>query len=56
MVHLGLYFPKDILKKIDERRGRYYSRNRYFLKLIEEYLNKEDHQLKVAQGERRDEI
>jgi metal-responsive CopG/Arc/MetJ family transcriptional regulator len=40
MSHIGIYFPKDILKRIDERRGRYYSRNRYFLKIAEEHLAK----------------
>ena len=39
MVHVGIYFPKDTIKRVDERRGRYYSRNKYFLKVIEEYLN-----------------
>jgi hypothetical protein len=48
MVHVGIYFPKDTLKRIDERRGRYYSRNKYFLKIAEEHLN--DIELKNLQG------
>ena len=37
----GIVFPKETIRKLDERKG-YYSRNRYMLKIIEEYLNRED--------------
>lgn len=43
--HVGLYFPRETLKRIDERRGRYYSRNMYFLKIAEEHLANQDNEL-----------
>jgi metal-responsive CopG/Arc/MetJ family transcriptional regulator len=42
MVHVGIYFPKETLKKVDERKGKYYSRNKYFLKIVEKHLNDEN--------------
>jgi hypothetical protein len=50
MIRTGLYLPKDALKRIDERKGRYYSRNKYVLKVLEERWDEEDHQLKNLQG------
>jgi hypothetical protein len=47
---LGIVFPKETVKKIDERKGRYYSRNKYLLKIVEEHLN--DNELKNVQGSR----
>jgi hypothetical protein len=40
--HVGIYFPKDTLKAIDERRGRYNSRNRFLLRIVDDFLAKGD--------------
>jgi hypothetical protein len=45
LVHTGIYFPRETLKKLDERRGRYISRNKYMMKIIEEHLM-DDNELK----------
>jgi metal-responsive CopG/Arc/MetJ family transcriptional regulator len=42
LVHTGIVFPSEIIKKLDERKGRYISRNKYMLKIIEEYLNENE--------------
>jgi hypothetical protein len=47
--HLGLHVPAEVIKKIDECKGKYYSRNKYVLKIIEEFL---DGKQQSAQGER----
>lgn len=36
-VYSGIRFPKETLKKLDRHKG-YYSRNRFLLKITEEYL------------------
>jgi hypothetical protein len=38
LVHTGIVFPSETLKKLDERKGRYISRNKYLLMLVEEHL------------------
>jgi len=42
LVHLGIVFPKETIKRLDERKGKYYSRNKYLLKIVEEYLNENE--------------
>jgi hypothetical protein len=42
LVHTGIAFPRETLKRLDERRGRYISRNKYMLKIIEEHLMNEN--------------
>ena len=57
-VYTGILFPRETLKKLDKHRG-YYSRNRYMLKIVEEFLAKQERELESmiarASGERRDE-
>jgi metal-responsive CopG/Arc/MetJ family transcriptional regulator len=50
LVRTGIAFPSGTLKKIDEQRGRYYSRNRYMLKIIEEYLSETEQKQAQALG------
>src|SRR3712207_1968368 len=46
MIRARVYLPKETLRQIDERRGRYYSRNKYLLKVLEEHWNEEDNESK----------
>ena len=39
--HCGIAFPHETMKKLDERRGRYMTRNMYLLRIVEDYLDKE---------------
>jgi metal-responsive CopG/Arc/MetJ family transcriptional regulator len=49
--HFGLYVPREFLKRLDAEKGPYYSRNKYVLKILEQYLN-ENEQAKNLQGSR----
>jgi hypothetical protein len=40
MAHVGIYFPRDTLKRVDKLRGKYYTRNKFLQKIVEEYLAK----------------
>ena len=48
VVHVGVVFPKETVKKIDERKGRYYSRTKYLLKIVEEHLNENGNDKETA--------
>jgi hypothetical protein len=37
--NLGLVWPGEFVKRIDERKGKYYSRNKFILKCVEEHLD-----------------
>jgi hypothetical protein len=39
IANIGLHVPVEVIKRIDERKGKYYSRNRYVLKILEEFLD-----------------
>ena len=52
LVHLGLLFPKETVNKIDERKGQYYSRNKYLLKIVEEHLNENENKSEDQKGVR----
>jgi gamma-glutamylcyclotransferase (GGCT)/AIG2-like uncharacterized protein YtfP len=47
--HLGLHVPGEVIKRIDELKGKYYSRNKYVLKIIDEFLDENN---RLAHGER----
>jgi metal-responsive CopG/Arc/MetJ family transcriptional regulator len=32
-------FPDEVLRKLDDRKGKYLSRNKYLLQIVEEQLN-----------------
>jgi hypothetical protein len=49
--HFGLYVPRDFLRRLDEEKGPYYSRNKYILKILTEHLN-ENESTKNLQGSR----
>jgi len=57
-VNLGIRFPTATLNKLDKYKG-YYSRNRYLLKIVDEYLASQEKEMKSmiarASGEHRDE-
>jgi hypothetical protein len=57
-VHTGIVFPRETLKKLDKYRG-YYSRNRYMLKIVDDFLARQEAEMKSmisrASGERRGE-
>ena len=57
MVNLGLLFPKETVRKLDQSKG-YYSRNKYVLKIVEEYLNETEQgqQLQQQQGQQESEL
>jgi hypothetical protein len=55
VIHLGVVWPKEIVDRINTRKGKYISRNQYLLKIIEEHLDDNEQQQQLAQGERRDE-
>lgn len=38
----GFYAPRETIKEMDRRKGKYLSRNKYLLKIIEEHWNEED--------------
>jgi hypothetical protein len=42
VVPFGLIFPRATLERVDKRKGRYMSRNKYILKIVEEHLNEEE--------------
>ena len=44
-VCMGIRFPKETIDKIDELKG-YHSRNRYILKMVEEYLTAQESKTK----------
>ena len=58
-VHTGILFPRETLNKLDKHRG-YYSRNRYLLKIVDEFLAKQEKEMQPmmmatrASGERQD--
>jgi hypothetical protein len=43
--------PREFLKRLDAEKAPYYSRNKYVLKILEEYLN-ENEQAKNLRGSR----
>jgi hypothetical protein len=44
LLHSGITFPRQTLKKLDQLRGPYLSRNKFMLKIIEEYLKEQEEQ------------
>jgi metal-responsive CopG/Arc/MetJ family transcriptional regulator len=46
-VEFGVGFPMETVRLLDERKG-YYSRNKFILKIVEEYL----HDKEVAKGKK----
>jgi hypothetical protein len=46
---LGLVWPGETVKRIDTRRGKYYSRNRFILKCVEEHLDEIEARVKNQQ-------
>lgn len=49
LAHFGLTFPKELVRRIDVAKGKYLSRNKYILKIIEEHLN-ENEKVEMLQG------
>jgi hypothetical protein len=39
MTHFGVCWPEETVQKIDRVKGRYLSRTKYILKVLEEHLN-----------------
>ena len=37
--HSGIVFPDEVLRKLDDRKGKYLSRNKYLLQIVEDHLN-----------------
>lgn len=42
LVQFGVTFPRDLLARIDSAKGKYLSRNKYILKILEESLDEKD--------------
>lgn len=42
LAHFGLTFPKELVRRIDVAKGKYLSRNKYILKILEEHLNENE--------------
>jgi metal-responsive CopG/Arc/MetJ family transcriptional regulator len=41
-VQFGVTFPRDLLARIDNAKGKYLSRNKYILKILEESLDEKE--------------
>jgi metal-responsive CopG/Arc/MetJ family transcriptional regulator len=52
-VNLGVRFPRETLNKLDQYKG-YHSRNRFLVKIVDEYLASQEEELAqaIASGER----
>jgi hypothetical protein len=50
MIRYAFYIPKNSIKEIDQRRGRYMSRNKYLMKILEEHWTEEDQLTKYVEG------
>jgi metal-responsive CopG/Arc/MetJ family transcriptional regulator len=48
LVQFGVTFPRDLLARIDNAKGKYLSRNKYILKILEESLDEKE-EVGVAQ-------